>query len=137
VDLPTPGSPASSTTEPGTSPPPSTRSSSATPVVRRGLEPASISRSERGLPATGAGSACSSRRTRVGAAATSSTRLDQEPHSGQRPSHRGCCAPHSVQANTDLSRPTAPILAVAAAADAAATRQPRIDARLTDGPGPS
>ena len=32
VDLPTPGSPASSVTEPGTSPPPSTRSSSSTPV---------------------------------------------------------------------------------------------------------
>ena len=34
VDLPTPGSPASSTTAPGTSPPPSTRSSSGTPVER-------------------------------------------------------------------------------------------------------
>ena len=34
VDLPTPGSPASRTTAPGTRPPPSTRSSSATPVAR-------------------------------------------------------------------------------------------------------
>ena len=34
MDLPTPGSPASSTTAPGTSPPPSTRSSSETPVFR-------------------------------------------------------------------------------------------------------
>ena len=34
VDLPTPGSPASSTTEPGTSPPPRTRSSSGSPVGR-------------------------------------------------------------------------------------------------------
>ena len=33
VDLPTPGSPASSTTAPGVSPPPSTRSSSATPLA--------------------------------------------------------------------------------------------------------
>ena len=34
MDLPTPGSPASSTTAPGTIPPPSTRSSSPTPVGR-------------------------------------------------------------------------------------------------------
>ncbi|ETZ98027.1 DNA repair radA domain protein, partial [Mycobacterium kansasii 662] len=34
VDLPTPGSPASSVTDPGTTPPPSTRSSSSMPVGR-------------------------------------------------------------------------------------------------------
>ena len=45
VDLPTPGSPASSTTAPGTSPPPSTRSSSATPLGRRGDLTADLGRS--------------------------------------------------------------------------------------------
>jgi len=30
--------------------------------------------------------------------ARSSTSDDQLPHSGQRPSQRGCCAPHAVQA---------------------------------------
>ena len=42
VDLPTPGSPASSVTEPGTRPPPSTRSSSLTPVGQCRVLPGSI-----------------------------------------------------------------------------------------------
>ena len=42
VDFPTPGSPASSVTEPGTSPPPSTRSSSLTPVWKCRVESGSI-----------------------------------------------------------------------------------------------
>ena len=42
VDLPTPGSPASSVTEPGTRPPPSTRSSSLTPVWKCRVRPGSI-----------------------------------------------------------------------------------------------
>ena len=42
VDLPTPGSPASSVTEPGTRPPPSTRSSSLTPVWKCRVAPGSM-----------------------------------------------------------------------------------------------
>ena len=43
VDLPMPGSPPSSTSDPGTTPPPSTRSNSPMPVERRVLSRISIS----------------------------------------------------------------------------------------------
>ena len=43
VDLPTPGSPASKIAAPGTKPPPSTRSSSETPVARARAEERSTS----------------------------------------------------------------------------------------------
>ncbi|CFW44741.1 Uncharacterised protein [Bordetella pertussis] len=43
VDLPMPGSPPISTTAPATSPPPSTRSNSSSPVGWRGVSRASIS----------------------------------------------------------------------------------------------
>ena len=89
VDLPTPGSPASSTTAPGTMPPPSTRSSSPTPV---------------GLARAGStlivaiGRAGSERRARASATAArpaastppvESMIEPHSPHSGQRPSHFG------------------------------------------------
>src|SRR6201746_2499480 len=45
VDLPTPGSPPISSAEPGTMPPPVTRSNSATPVTRRGGASSSVLRS--------------------------------------------------------------------------------------------
>ena len=53
VDLPTPGSPASSTTAPGTRPSPSTRSSSPTPVRTRAAASASTSLIRVGPPASG------------------------------------------------------------------------------------
>ena len=51
VDLPMPGEPPSSTSEPGTRPPPSTRSSSPIPVFSRGIRGASTSASVTGLTA--------------------------------------------------------------------------------------
>jgi hypothetical protein len=45
VDLPTPGSPPTSSAEPGTSPPPQTRSNSAIPVTRRPGAMSSVFRS--------------------------------------------------------------------------------------------
>ena len=47
VDLPMPGSPPTSSAEPGTSPPPVTRSNSAMPVTRRGGGASSVLRSSR------------------------------------------------------------------------------------------
>src|SRR4051794_5010823 len=49
VDLPMPGEPPSSTIEPGTRPPPSTRSSSPSPVRRRGTSAARTSASRTGF----------------------------------------------------------------------------------------
>src|SRR5262249_3795499 len=92
VDLPTPGSPASSTTEPGTSPPPSTRSSSPTPVGR--ARASSGSSSPIGL------AFCRTAAARAGAVligAANWATLPQAWHSGQRPNQRGAVAPHSAQ----------------------------------------
>ena len=91
MDLPTPGSPASSTTAPGTRPPPSTRSSSSTPVVR----------AVAWRPSTWPmGSAAVETRpaavVRTAGAPYSST-VPQAWHSGQRPSHLAVVQPHSVQ----------------------------------------
>src|SRR5205807_4018521 len=68
VDLPTPGSPPTRITEPGTMPPPSTRSHSCNGVVRRGRSCSSISASwrvasgglEGSAPRDGASKVCSS-----------------------------------------------------------------------------
>ncbi len=88
-----PGSPPSSTTAPGTSPPPSTRSSSARPVgIRSTLfawTPASGTIAER-APET------VSKRF-AGGVATDSTSVFHVPQCGHWPCHLGDCPPHSVQ----------------------------------------
>jgi hypothetical protein len=87
VDLPTPGSPASSTTAPGTRPPPSTRSSSLTPVGTARAGVALIVAMER------AGSLGTRELTirpeTVGPLIVHSTTEPHSLHSGQRPSHFG------------------------------------------------
>src|SRR5438093_13509465 len=96
-----PGSPPSSTSDPGTTPPPSTRSNSSMPVDSR--TPVDVSTSAYNLAApvlencayrlaAGADDAVS--------AARSSTSEFHAPHSAQRPSHFGDCAPHSWQTKT-------------------------------------
>ena len=92
VDLPTPGSPASSTTAPGTSPPPSTRSSSGTPQDR------DCDSSIGTWPIGTAAVVTTVGRARVAAlpGATASTRLPQAWHSPHRPTHFGVSQPHSV-----------------------------------------
>lgn len=91
VDLPTPGSPASSTTAPGTRPPPSTRSSSGTPVERAVATWPSTCPIGRAGALTGPAAV-----VRIGTAPYSST-VPQALHSGQRPTHLGSWLPHSVQ----------------------------------------
>ena len=83
VDFPTPGSPPSSVTEPGTTPPPSTRSSSATPVGI-GSTP-SIGTS----PIGRAGSTTAPIATAAGGASTSSTIVFHSPQPSHRPAHLG------------------------------------------------
>ena len=101
VDLPMPGEPPSRTSEPGTRPPPSTRSSSPMPVrePRRALRRCT-SRSGTGAaggraPATPAAPARA--RGRAGAGARSSTSVFHSPQPGQRPCHFGLCVPQAEQ----------------------------------------
>ncbi len=93
VLLPIPGSPPSRVTEPATSPPPSTRSSSGTPVGRLDAAVGSTAASAM----TGAGVVASGSPLTPGPPERCSTRLDHAPHSGQRPSHFGAWASHSAQ----------------------------------------
>src|SRR5450830_1549316 len=97
VDLPMPGSPPISTTEPSTRPPPSTRSSSPDAVEKRGIS--STLTSARVLICA----CCPAQPVRPlgGAAPPLSTivsvRVFQAPHSPHWPAHLGKVAPHSVQ----------------------------------------
>lgn len=91
VDLPTPGSPATSTTAPGTRPPPSTRSSSGTPVERAVACRTSTCPIGTADVVTRPGVV-----VRTAGVPYSST-VPHAWHSGQRPSHLAVCQPHSVQ----------------------------------------
>ena len=100
VDLPTPGSPLSSTTPPSTIPPPSTRSSSEMPVRMR-LFSSVVLISERRLavrlvtPSGRAAAACLAAAVPgLGASATTSSfMVFQLPQLGQRPIQRGLVSP--------------------------------------------
>ena len=98
VDLPMPGSPATSTTEPGTRPPPRTRSNSGTPVGRATARRASTS------PIGTAGrSTALAAVVRTVTAPTSDT-LPHAWHSPHRPTHFTACQPHSEHRNVALVR---------------------------------
>ena len=89
VDLPMPGSPPTSVTEPGTSPPPSTRSSSPIPV--------DLACHCRGSTwVIGKGGATAAVGTERGASSRSSTSVFHAPQPGQRPAHWSACVPQSV-----------------------------------------
>src|SRR5215467_15170632 len=98
VDLPTPGSPASSTTAPGTSPPPRTRSSSSSPVGRTLAARESTSvMGTAGAAATA--TTCAMLRTpgpSRASPAVSST-VPHAWHPPQRPDHLVVRQPHSAQ----------------------------------------
>ena len=91
MDLPTPGSPASSTTAPGTSPPPSTRSSSSTPVGTARAASTSTWPIGRAGVLTGPAAV-----VRTAGADVSST-VPQAWHSPHRPTHLVVAQPHSAQ----------------------------------------
>src|SRR5262245_52131997 len=88
-----PGSPPISTTEPCTRPPPSTRSSSARPVVRRSVGLASTR-------ASGRASAIAARATRGRGSTASSTTVFHASHPGHWPSQRGAVCPQVWQTKT-------------------------------------
>ena len=97
VDLPMPGSPPISTTEPSTRPPPNTRSNSPEAVEKRGIS--STLTSARVLICA----CCPVQPARPVGAATPplsimvSVRVFHAPHSEHWPAHLGKVAPHSVQ----------------------------------------
>ena len=98
--LPIPGSPPISTSEPGTMPPPSTRSNSSMPDGTRDSSPESMASKGFGLDGAG-GSVVGSGRPLPGGGATScrsSTKLFHSPQSGQRPSHFELSKPQAWQA---------------------------------------
>src|SRR5699024_1489558 len=100
-DLPTPGSPAIRTTEPGIMPSPKTRSSSPIPVFKALVVLATLDIGCAGDEGVRPLDTCPV----IAAAATfalavagiDSCRVPQDPHSGQRPSHLGETYPHSEQ----------------------------------------
>ncbi len=91
VVLPMPGSPPISTTDPGTRPPPSTRSSSPMPVATRRPTCGSISPMRVGADDAGPITATSA------GTATSSTSVFHCPHDEHCPAHFGCDAPQLLQ----------------------------------------
>jgi hypothetical protein len=100
VLFPTPGSPPTSTIEPGTIPPPKTLFNSPTPVsVRFPLSTARTSLKERVLPATPffCRVARSAKPTAFLLSRASSTNVLHSPQSGQRPSHLGSSWPQLEQ----------------------------------------
>ena len=102
VDLPTPGSPYTSVTDPGSRPPARTRSTSPIPVGRgrppsTSTEPSGTGRSPTAVADRRPGPG---RSARVG----SSTKLFHAPHSGHRPTQRGATASQSVQRCATVGR---------------------------------
>src|SRR5258706_3649639 len=100
VDFPMPGGPPRRITDPGTTPPPNTRSNSARPVAERtkGATRTSSKRttSEEKLVIERLRTPAAER---GGAMSSSSTKEFQCSHSGQRPSQRALEWPHSWQRN--------------------------------------
>src|SRR5580658_6332938 len=102
VDLPIPGSPPTSTTEPGTIPPPSTRSNSSIPLESLGVCASSISpmatasASTASLPPIAAARDCA--RASV-AGGVYGSRLFHAPQSGHFPNHLLCTPPHWLHRN--------------------------------------
>ena len=98
VDLPMPGDPPSSTSEPGTSPPPSTRSSSPMPVSSRACFSAATSASRVGRPAAARGAAA--RPFATGLPRVSSVSVFHSLQPGHCPIQRGVSAAQAEQTKT-------------------------------------
>ena len=103
VDLPIPGEPPISTSEPGTRPPPRIWSSSPIPVDSRAWRSARTSDSRTGF--TGRPAAARPPRARAGAAArASSASVFHAPQPGHWPCHLADSVPQAEQTNTVVGR---------------------------------
>src|SRR5262249_4716092 len=98
VDLPTPGSPPMSSAEPGTKPPPATRSNSAVPVMRRGGSLSTVFRSSNAIlrPRLRGPALLPS-----GRAVSSSVIVFQPPHASHLPAHLDVTFPHDWQTKVE------------------------------------
>ncbi|MEJ7714421.1 MAG: hypothetical protein WKF40_01435 [Thermoleophilaceae bacterium] len=106
VDLPIPGEPPSNTSDPGTRPPPRTRSSSPMPVEKRGMRGAWTLRSVTGR--SGAPGLWAPGPRLPGASGwgrrASSTIVLHSPHPGHRPCHLAESCAHEEQTKTVAER---------------------------------
>ena len=102
VDFPMPGAPPISTSEPGTSPPPSTLSSSPMPVLRRSCRGVATSASATGC--TAALDRLAAPPARVACDRLSSTSVFHSPQPGQRPAQRAVSCPQAEQTWTEELR---------------------------------
>src|SRR6266566_4457051 len=102
VDLPMPGSPPTRTTDPGTIPPPRTKSNSARPVCQRAT--ASLFRSVRRIGGLAVGRLLTAEP--LNRPTGSSINEFQAPHESHLPPHLGWSAPHSVLRKTEWSLDT-------------------------------
>ncbi len=91
VDLPVPGSPPTTVTDPGTRPPPSTRSSSASPVGTGAHASPTASVMRRGVDG-----GASATPEGPGGPTCSSVRVPLASHAVHHPIHLGASAPHSL-----------------------------------------
>src|SRR5881396_1431355 len=101
VDFPIPGSPPTSTTDPGTMPPPNTKSNSSSPVFHRSMTPPCTSARRIGGTPVGRYVLAVLPPLPPYRPTASSTRVFHASQASQRPAHFGCSAPHSVQRNTE------------------------------------
>src|SRR5437773_9227144 len=99
VDFPMPGSPPTSTTDPGTVPPPNTKSNSSRPVFHLARAPL-VRADKRTGGLADACRACLTARPPERPTA-SSTSVFHAPQASHRPAHFGCSAPQSVQRKTE------------------------------------
>src|SRR5690349_14192133 len=107
VDFPMPGSPPTKTTDPGTIPPPRTKSNSRRPVCHRSNPAAPMADSRIGGWADSSIRLSADPPIRRITPTGSSTSEFHAPHASQRPPHFGCSAPHSLQRNTEWLLDTA------------------------------
>src|SRR3954470_19367543 len=113
VDLPIPGSPPTRTTEPGTIPPPSTKSNSPSPVVHLRRSVPSTSRRRTGRASAAARfTGAPAEAERLGADG-SSTSVFHSRQAGHWPCQRGVSLPHSRQKKAVLVFATPSVLAPA------------------------
>src|SRR6266566_9494449 len=103
VDLPMPGSPPTRTTDPGTMPPPNTKSNSANPVRQRSLPTVGRLESWTGVAVV----SCQPSNRPTFRPTGSSIREFHAPHASHLPPHFGWSAPHSVHRNTEWALDTA------------------------------